>query len=95
MERDAKGRIVKGAGGRPKGTPNKLTVKAKEAFQMAFDNLGGVEGMVKWAKADPDNLKVFYTLYSKLIPMDVTSNGKAVPAPVIVMPDPSQVSDDE
>ena len=78
MERDAKGRIVKGAGGRPKGVPNKLTVKAKEAFQMAFDNLGGVEGMVKWAKADPDNLKVFYTLYSKLIPMDVTSKDEKI-----------------
>lgn len=42
--------------------------------------------MVKWANADPDNLKVFYTLYARLIPVDVTSGGKAIPAPTIVIP---------
>ena len=63
--------------------PNKLTASAKEAFQLAFDELGGVQAMVNWAKEDPDHLKVFYSLYARLIPVDVTSGGNAIPAPVI------------
>ena len=73
--------------GRPKGIPNKLTKSAKEAFQLAFDDLGGWEGLAKWARKDPHNQKVFYSLYSKLIPTDVTSNGQTIiPAPQIIMP---------
>ena len=60
--------------GRPKGVPNKTTVAAKEAFQLAFDDLGGWQGLADWAKSDPDNQKVFYSLYSKLIPQDVNAN---------------------
>jgi hypothetical protein len=59
--------------GRPKGIPNKVTRAAKEAFAHAFEQLGGTERMVQWAKSDPENLKVFYTLYARLIPLDVTS----------------------
>lgn len=58
--------------GRPKGSQNKTTRGAKEAFTLAFEELGGFEAMVKWAKSDPDNLKVFYGLYARLIPQDMT-----------------------
>ncbi len=78
----------KKAGGRVKGTPNKLTASAKEAFQLAFDELGGYAGMVKWAQTDPDNLKVFYSLYARMIPIDMTSGGKAIPPiTLVVRPD--------
>jgi hypothetical protein len=72
--------------GRPKGVPNKLTTSAKEAFALAFEGLGGYEGMIKWAKSDPDNLKTFYSLYSKLIPVDLTTGGDKLPAVVINVP---------
>ena len=68
----------KGNPGRPAGTPNKVTTAAKEAFALAFDKLGGIEGLVRWANADPDNLKVFYTLYARLIPVDHTSGGEKI-----------------
>lgn len=68
----------KGQGGRPKGSKNKTTLAAKEAFQLAFEELGGCERLVQWATEDKDNLKVFYTLYARLIPMDHTTDGKAV-----------------
>ena len=61
--------------GRPKGSKNKFTQSAKEAFQLAFDKLGGAVGLAKWAK---DNQGEFYKLYSKLIPIDVTSGGEAI-----------------
>ena len=72
--------------GRPKGIPNKVTRAAKEAFALAFDELGGVEGMVAWAKSDPDNLKVFYTLYARLIPVDVTTEEGKLPSVVVNIP---------
>jgi hypothetical protein len=80
----------KGNKGRPKGAVNKTTLAAKEAFQLAFDELGGWQGLAQWAKSDPDNRKVFYSLYSKLIPMDLTSNGNTVIAPQIIIPPPEQ-----
>ncbi len=73
----------KGEGGRPVGAVNRTTVAAKEAFALAFDALGGYEAMVAWAQSDPDNRKVFYTLYARLIPVDVTTEGKALTFQVI------------
>lgn len=63
--------------GRPKGSVNKTTVKAKEAFQLAFDQLGGYTRMVEWAESDPDNLKTFYSLYARLIPTEVAGSKEA------------------
>ena len=76
----------KGEGGRPKGIPNKLTASAKEAFQLAFDELGGWQRMAQWANSDPDNLKTFFTLYARLIPTDVTSKGEQVSLVINVPP---------
>jgi len=58
--------------GRPKGSVNKLTASAKQAFQLAFEELGGVQGLVAWAKSDDECLGDFYKLYARLIPTDVT-----------------------
>lgn len=77
----AKGRQK--TGGKTKGSVNKSTKTAKEAFQFAFDKLGGPEGLVRWAQKDPDNEAAFYTLYARLIPTDVTSGGKTLAAPII------------
>lgn len=43
---------------------------------MAFDRLGGVDRLVRWAQAD-DNLGDFYKLYARLIPMEVTGKDGA------------------
>lgn len=74
------GRFGAGNPGKPKGAVNKTTVAAKEAFQLAFDELGGWQGLAEWANSDPDNRKVFYSLYSKLIPTDMTSGGEKLEA---------------
>jgi len=72
--------------GRPEGSQNKTTVAAKEAFQMAFDNLGGWQRMVQWAEKDPDNLKTFYSLYARLIPLDLTTGGDKLPSVTVNVP---------
>lgn len=65
----------KKAGGRKKGTPNKLTASAKEAFAMAFEGMGGVESLTHWGKL---NRTEFYKLFARLIPVDVTSDGERI-----------------
>jgi hypothetical protein len=72
-----KGHKKYGGGGSRLGKPNKFTASAKEAFQIAFDELGGAKGLAKWAK---ENQGDFYKLYSKLIPVDITSDGEALKA---------------
>lgn len=54
--------------GRPKGVKNKTTVAIKEAFREAFDEMGGVDALVRWGQ---DNPTQFYQLASKLIPTEV------------------------
>jgi hypothetical protein len=69
-----------GQNGRPKGTKNKFTSSAKEAFQYAFDSIGGKKNLAKWAK---ENQTEFYKLFSKLIPVDVTNSDQSL-TPIFV-----------
>jgi hypothetical protein len=50
--------------GRKPGQPNKITRAAKEAFQLAFEGLGGVDGLIKWGRV---NRTDFYRLYGRLL----------------------------
>ena len=54
--------------GRPKGSPNRITVQMREAFSMALDELGGVEYLVKFGQQNP---KAFITLLSKMLPREL------------------------
>lgn len=63
-------------GGRVKGTPNKLTQAAKDAIATAFEDLGGTDALVEWAKLHPDNRKVFYSqIWPKIVPLQVSGEG--------------------
>jgi hypothetical protein len=53
--------------GRPKGSTNKMTRAAKEAFSLAFEELGGVGGLVAWGRKHPGD---FYRIYGRLIPTE-------------------------
>ncbi len=52
-------------GGRAKGTPNKVNQSIREAIQIAFEQVGGVEYLVRLAQEDP---KTFVPLLIKTIP---------------------------
>lgn len=69
-----------GEGGRPKGAQNKLTTQARDAFQMAFDAVGGVKRLSEWAN---ENLEEFYKIYSKLIPVSLDVDVNVVPKAVV------------
>lgn len=55
-----------------------MSVTAKEAFQLAFDANGGHERPVQWIKDDADNQRVFFQIYSKLFPIDLSANVRGV-----------------
>jgi hypothetical protein len=57
-------RAPAGAGGQ-RGTPNKVNQSIREAIQMAFEQAGGVEYLVRLAQEDP---KTFVPLLIKTIP---------------------------
>ena len=62
--------------GRPKGVPNKTTVAAKEAIQLAAQGLGGTERLIAWAQEDPLNERAFWSsIYPKLLPLQVSGEG--------------------
>lgn len=56
-----------GQGGRQLGAKNKITLAAKEAFQAAFDAVGGVERLRQFAQ---ENYAEFIKIYGKLIPTE-------------------------
>lgn len=74
----AKGRKT---GGRASGTPNKLTKSAREAFQIAFDAMGGGQSLALWAAANPTE---FYKLYARLIPVEHVGDGGEGPIQTVV-----------
>lgn len=55
-------------GGRKKGTPNKTTVKVKQAIIQAFDKAGGVDYLVRVAQDDP---RTFCTLLGRVLPTEM------------------------
>lgn len=57
-------------GGRPKGSPDRISRTAKENIIAVFDGVGGITAMINWAKR---NRTEFYKLYARLVPIDVTA----------------------
>lgn len=73
------GNLTRKGGGRPKGSPNKVSKAAKEAIAEAAEQLGGVNRLVAWAQEDPLNERAFWTsVYPKLIPVHLTGSGAVV-----------------
>ncbi len=69
----ARGGKRQGAG-RPKGSVSTQTRAFKEAVEIAFSELGGVNGLVEWARTNPD---MFYNgIFPKLAPLQVHVSGK-------------------
>jgi hypothetical protein len=78
--------------GRPKGMPNKSTKLVKEALQEAFEQLGGVPSLLRWATRNRDE---FYKLWARLIPSEVHLSGEDGGALVVRVKDLTGTKRDE
>ena len=69
--RNSIGRSVEGSSGNPNGRPvgskNKFTT-LKNAFIETFEELGGVDNLVEWARS---NQTEFYRMVARLMPKEV------------------------
>jgi len=69
--RNSIGRFVQGSSGNPNGRPvgskNKFTT-LKSAFIDAFEEIGGVDNLVEWARC---NQTEFYRMVARLMPREV------------------------
>lgn len=73
--------LGKKTGGRVKGSPNKLTKSARDAFALAFEGIGGAGALTEWAQA---NKTEFFKLYARLIPVEHVGEGGEGPIQTVV-----------
>jgi hypothetical protein len=66
---------LRAGAGRPKGATNKVPRQVKESILEVFDELGGTDGMLEWAKSDPKNQTEFYKMYGRLAPIEQKVTG--------------------
>lgn len=57
--------------GRPKGVPNKLTALVRGELMAVYEEIGGREGFVKWAKGHRTQ---FYNLLARAAPREREAN---------------------
>ncbi len=51
--------------GRPKGSRNRLNTDIKEAFDIAFQGIGGAEALTEWARSHKSS---FFKIYATMQP---------------------------
>ena len=67
--------------GRPRGTPNKLTAKARAALIETFDEIGGVEALSAWARK---HRAAFYAIFFKGVPREREANALGTGVTIVV-----------
>ena len=60
--------------GRPKGAKDKLARPIKENIEKAFEELGGIEGLVEWGKKNNFNRAKLYGWYFSMLPSNVDAD---------------------
>jgi len=63
-------------GGRKKGSTNKIPRTVKENIEEAFEKIGDVAELVKWAKKSNRNQERFYDWYFSMLPKNVDVKGR-------------------
>ena len=71
------GELVKTGGpGRPMGRKNKVPASLREDLITVYEELGGIQGMVEWAKAKEGNRALFYRILASTLPRQVAVSAR-------------------
>lgn len=78
-KRNPKGQFVEGNVPANKvNTFHYRATKFKDSMLDAFKSLGGVAGLVKWAKKSDSNKREFYKMVVSLVPKDIKIEGEGI-----------------
>ena len=58
----------RGNPGRPKGAKDKVARSVKEDIEKTIEGLGGVDGIIEWAKKSSGNREKLYGWYFSMLP---------------------------
>lgn len=76
--------------GRPSGSKNKFT-NLKTDFLQAYEDVGGVEGLIEWINESKRNKAMFYQWITKMLPASIAGTqdekGEFKPLKVIISND--------
>lgn len=64
----------RGNPGRPKGAKDKIARSTKENIEKAFEELGGISGLITWAKKHNYNMSKVYEWYFSMLPKNVDAS---------------------
>jgi hypothetical protein len=68
--------LQKGGPGRPMGTKNKVPASLRGDLITVYEQLGGIQGMVEWAKAKGSNRALFYRILASTLPRQVAVSAR-------------------
>ena len=57
--------------GRPRGSTNRVSAHVKDGLVRAFEDLGGQEGLVEWARKDDENRRLLYSWWARMAPKEI------------------------
>jgi len=60
--------------GRPKGAKDKIARSVKQDIEEAIEKLGGVDGVVEWAKKSNNNREKLYQWYFSMLPKSLDAD---------------------
>jgi hypothetical protein len=63
--------------GRKAGTPNKRSAELRRVIAAAEHEIGGLQRLVAWIKADPANERLFWSsMFMRLLPVQLEGSGE-------------------
>lgn len=86
VERDKNGRFIKGHS--PSNTHREFRHKAakiKDAFFQAFDQAGGIVGLVNWINKSNKNKTEFYRLLLSVLPKDIQIESENIETRLVIL----------
>ena len=68
--------LQRGGPGRPIGSKNKVPANLRNDLVTVYEKLGGIQGMVEWAKAKEGNRALFYRILASTLPRQIAVSAR-------------------